>query len=68
MVIFCSGDKKIQEGIKDKDVEDMYERLMSPLNNLFKMSLFFCYWTNWCNKGYGAQGYCIVPRNLGANK
>jgi DNA-binding MltR family transcriptional regulator len=35
------GDKKIQEGIKDKDIEDMYERLMSPLNNLFKMSLFF---------------------------
>jgi DNA-binding MltR family transcriptional regulator len=41
MVIFCLGDKKIQEGIKEKDIEDTYERLMSPSNNLLKMSLFF---------------------------
>jgi hypothetical protein len=35
------GGQKIQEGIKDKDIKDTYEKFMSPLDNMLKMSLFF---------------------------
>jgi hypothetical protein len=35
------GGQEIWKGIKDKDIEVMYERLVSPLDNLSKMSLFF---------------------------
>jgi hypothetical protein len=33
--------QEIQEGIRNKEVDTMYERFMSPLNNLSKMSLLF---------------------------
>jgi len=33
--------QEIREGIKDKEIKATYERLMSPSNNLFEMSLFF---------------------------
>jgi hypothetical protein len=33
--------QEIQEGIRNKEVEAMFERFMSPSNNLSKMSLFF---------------------------
>jgi hypothetical protein len=35
------GGQEIQEGIKDEEIKAMYERLMSPSDNLSKMSLFF---------------------------
>jgi hypothetical protein len=35
------GGQEIWKGIKDKEIEATYERLMSPLDNLFEMSLFF---------------------------
>ncbi len=33
--------QEIQEGICDEDIEVVYKRLMSPLDNLSEMSLFF---------------------------
>jgi hypothetical protein len=38
---FMFGGQEIQKGICDKDIEATYQRLMSPLNNMSKMSLFF---------------------------
>jgi len=35
------GGQEIQEGIKDEEIKAMYEKLMSPSDNLSKMSLFF---------------------------
>jgi hypothetical protein len=33
--------QEIQEGIRDEEIEVAYERLMSPLNNIFEMLIFF---------------------------
>jgi len=33
--------QEIWKGIRDEEIEVTYERLMSPLDNLSKMSLFF---------------------------
>jgi hypothetical protein len=33
--------QEIQEDIRDEKIEVAYKRLMSPLDNMFKMSLFF---------------------------
>jgi hypothetical protein len=33
--------QEIWEGITDKDIEAMYQRLMSPSDNMFEMSSFF---------------------------
>jgi hypothetical protein len=35
------GGQEIQKGIGDEDIEDVYQRLMSPSDNLSEMSLFF---------------------------
>jgi hypothetical protein len=35
------GGQEIWEGIREEDIEVVYERLMSPSGNLSKMSLFF---------------------------
>jgi hypothetical protein len=35
------GGQEIQKGICDKDTEVVYQKLMSPSNNMSKMSLFF---------------------------
>jgi hypothetical protein len=35
------GGQEIQEGIRDEDIKVAYQKLMSPSNNLFEMSLFF---------------------------
>jgi hypothetical protein len=31
----------MQEDIRDEDIKVVYQKLMSPSNNLFEMSLFF---------------------------
>jgi hypothetical protein len=35
------GGQEIRKGIHDEDIKDVYQRLMSPLDNLSEMSLFF---------------------------
>jgi hypothetical protein len=35
------GGENFQKGIHDEDIEDVYQRLMLPLDNMSKMSLFF---------------------------
>ncbi len=35
------GGQEISKGILDEDIKDVYQRFMSPSNNLSEMSLFF---------------------------
>jgi hypothetical protein len=35
------GGQEIYEGIKDEEIKATYERVMSPLDNLSEVSLFF---------------------------
>jgi hypothetical protein len=37
------GGQKIREGIKDKEIEDIYERLMSPSDDSFEIFFLLLY-------------------------
>ncbi len=45
--------QEIQEDIKEEAIEVVYERLMSPLDNLFRNVIIFCCCKN-CSIRYGA--------------